>query len=104
MDDLDKKIIEAYDGVVNEEINESSNDKKMQMYRDGCYTLKHAFSEFSNIYMKGMGQMVQSKQVMNPKYKKHRDTIATAYERLDDAISKHVEVMESESAQNTVGR
>lgn len=80
-----------------ENLEETSNEKKMQMYKDGCYALRHAFSEFSHAYMRGMGQMMQSKQSMNPKYKKSRDKISTAYERMDDAISKHIEEMEKDN-------
>lgn len=90
---------EFLDKALNEtkQVEESSDKKKMQMYRDGCYGLKNAFYEFSNAYMKSMGLMMQSKQSMNPKYKKFRDTIATSYERMDDAISKHIEEMEKDN-------
>ena len=81
-----------------DDVDESSNEKKAQIYRDGVYSLRSAFQEFSQYYMKGMGQMVQGKTAMDSKYKKLRDVIATAYERMDDAISKHLDVMSKESA------
>jgi hypothetical protein len=79
------------------QVNEMPDDKKKQMYRDGCYRLKNAFYEFSNAYMRSMGLLMQSKQSMNPKYKKYRDMIATSYEKMDHAISKHIEEMEKDN-------
>jgi transcription termination factor NusB len=85
--------------------NESSNEKKEQSYKSGIYTLSSAFNEFSNGYMRGMGQIMQNKSVMDKNFKKLRDNIATAYERLDDAISKHMEkIREEDQAKATTLR
>ena len=72
-------------------LSESSSDKKIQGYKQGSYMLNSAFSDFSQGYMRAMGQLMQNKKSMSNEYKKLRDNIATAYERLDDAISKHLE-------------
>jgi len=72
-------------------VDESSNEKKESMYKEGCYALRIAFNAFSELYMQGIGLMMQNKEVMNPKYKKLRDSIVTAYERMDDSIFKHQE-------------
>lgn len=72
-------------------IDESKDEKKEAMYRDGCYSLRSAFNEFSQYYMKAMGMLAQNKTPMTSKYKKLRDSISMAYERMDDAISKHNE-------------
>jgi len=81
-------------------IEESSNEKKEQMYQQGLYNVRSAFAhDFSQNYMKGMGLMMQSKSAVDPKYKKMRDAIATAYERLDDSISKHINVIETKAKQ-----
>ena len=95
MDSEKEKIQKAYEDTV---LNEGANkvDKKKSMYRDGCYGLRHSFSDFSQGYMRAMGLMTQSKKAVDPKYKKHRDAIATAYERMDAAISKHLEDMEKD--------
>ena len=74
-------------------VDEQSDEKKQQMYREGVWQLSSAFNEFSQLYMKGMGLMMQGKKAVDPNYKKARDKIATAYERMDDAISKHRETL-----------
>ncbi len=79
------------------DVDESSNEKKESMYREGAYALSSAFREFAHNYMRGMGLMTQNKAVMPSKFKKYRDTCATAYERMDDAISKHLEALNKDS-------
>lgn len=83
--------------ALDENTNEMSNDKKVQGYRSGAYSLSSAFNDFSQGYMRAMGLLVQNKQAMKPEYKKLRDSIATAYERLDDAISKHNEKLNKDA-------
>jgi hypothetical protein len=72
-------------------VDESSIEKKEQMYRQGVYSLRNAFSDFSQYYMKATGLMTQGKGAVSTKYKKLRDSISTAYEIMDDAISKHID-------------
>jgi len=86
---MNMRKIEKY--LIDDKIYESSDDKKIQMYREGVYSLRNAFNEFSQYYMKAMGLMMQGKKVVNPKYKKMRDSISIAYEKMDDSISKHLE-------------
>ena len=78
-------------------VDESSNEKKEAMYKEGCYYMRNAFNDFSQSYMKAIGLMMQNKAVMNPKYKKLRDSIARAYEKMDDAISKHQEAINKDN-------
>lgn len=92
------KFDQYIDTDQNQNVDEQSDEKKKQMYREGAYALSSAFREFSHNYMRGMGLMTQNKKVMNdPKYKKLRDACATAYERLDDAISKHMEQLNKDA-------
>ena len=85
-------------------VEESSNEKKESMYREGAYAVSSAFREFSHNYMRGMGLMMQNKAVMNPKFKKLRDACATAYERMDDAISKHMEMISKDAEEKAKAR
>lgn len=78
------------------DIDESNDEKKIQMYKEGVYSLSSGFREFSQYYMKAMGLMQQSKNSMNSKYKKLRDSIAMSYERMDDSISKHLEMIKKD--------
>jgi hypothetical protein len=81
----------------NKNVDEANDEKKAQMYREGAYSLNSGFREFSQYYMKAMGMLQQGKSVMNPKYKKLRDSISTAYERMDDSISKHMEMLNKDA-------
>lgn len=73
-------------------VDEQNKEKKESMYREGAYSMSSAFREFSQNYMRAMGLLIQGKKDTHfAKYKKSRDKIATAYERMDDAISKHIE-------------
>lgn len=85
MSDIQKKL-DHY-------LNEQSDEKKEQMYREGTWQIRSAFNEFSQHYMRGMGMMQQGKSVKSPQYKKLRDAIANAYERMDDAITKHADIL-----------
>ena len=96
---MDLEKIDKYLENKQDDVDESSDEKKAQMYRDGVYSLSSGFREFSQYYMRGMGQMVQGKTAMDSKYKKLRDIIATSYEKMDDAISKHMEIMNKDSAE-----
>lgn len=84
-----------------DEMSMSSGDKKMQGYRQGSYMLSSVFSEFSQGYMRGLGMMMQNKESFKSKdYVKLRDTIATAYARMDSAISKHNEKLSQDAEVN----
>jgi len=84
--------IDKYLNKKESKVDEQNDEKKSQMYREGLFQLRSAFFEFSQNYMKAMGMMMQSKNVY-PKYKKYRDSIATTYEKMDDSISKHFEIL-----------
>lgn len=77
-------------------MDEASDEKKMQMYRDGSYSLENSFYEFSQNYMRAMGLMSQSESNVNSKYKKMKDLISKSYENMDDAISKHNQMIEED--------
>jgi hypothetical protein len=87
--------LSKFDNYINSKknVDESSNEKKEQMYKEGAYSLRHSFNDFSQYYMKAMGLMQQGKGVMDPKFKKLRNSISAAYERMDDAISKHMDTL-----------
>ncbi len=77
-------------------LDEGKHEKQFGMYRDGAHSLRYAFSDFSQSYMRAMGQLQQGKNAMkNPKLKKMRDTIASAYERMDSAIETHLNLVNS---------
>ena len=72
-------------------ITEGNKEKKAMDYNNGVHALNSAFTEFSSLYMRALGMMIQNKKYVDPKYKKSRDVIATAYERMGSSINKHLE-------------
>jgi len=93
MEKMDLNKIDIYLEKKDNDIDESSDEKKMQIYRDGIHSLRSAFQDFSQYYMRSMGQMQQGKSAMDSKYEKLRNKISSSYEIMEDAILKHMDIM-----------
>lgn len=88
MDEIDKKILEAYDKSIL--IGEVS-DKNIKDYKAGVYGMDTAFTGFSKLYMKSMEKIMsgRNEKTNSKEFKKAREKVADAYAMLDSAISKH---------------